>query len=673
MTLLSRADLETYADVHYEDNTTGEIVEEEVRTGYKNLADSAIIKNEAGDLGVGLEWNADLIRIKAAGVTLAMMENRAQSTFIGRKASAGTGAPQEMSAAEAKTILAIAAGDVSGLSAFATSTDLASATGTLDIARIANGTVTYAKFANGTGLSVIGRSANTGGVNADIVGVDGQVLRVSGTALGFGTIVAAGIASDAVTTAKILDANVTLAKMANLAQSTLIGRAASAGTGVPTALSAAQAVAIIEASFVNPVASTSLTVPFISMPNGAGIIFGAQTSTVAHIRVTGADTLDLPAATKVTFGNTALSAFATSTDISAATGTLAIARIADGAITLAKMANLAQSTIIGRAAAAGTGVPTDLSAAQVSTILGLATIATSGSASDLGTGTIPAARIANATITLAMQANLAQATVIGRASGAGTGVPTALAASDLSTILGLAAIATSGNASDLAGQIGTTQIAANAVAVGKLAQLADQRILGNVSGATANVAPLTASNVATMIGTSFGAITMTSPFTMTGLTLTSSATLGNLSNSTADGSDNAELRLAAAAASRTRGAFIRLFGNEHASTGDLLLTAGEAGNVVPLGQNIDGLFFGSKTFNPPNTLNNFAWQTTVTVTGARVGDLCLATHSQITTAGWVVSACCDSNDSVTVTALNVSGGTLDLASGTLRVMVFGAP
>jgi hypothetical protein len=53
------------------------------------------------------------------------------------------------------------------------------------------------------------------------------------------------IASNAVTTAKILDANVTLAKMANLAESTVIGRAAGAGAGVPTALTATQATAVL--------------------------------------------------------------------------------------------------------------------------------------------------------------------------------------------------------------------------------------------------------------------------------------------------------------------------------------------------------------------------------------------------------------------------------------------
>lgn len=56
------------------------------------------------------------------------------------------------------------------------------------------------------------------------------------------------IGANKVLTAMIADAQVTLAKMANLAQATIIGRASGAGTGVPTALSAAQVVAIIQSS-----------------------------------------------------------------------------------------------------------------------------------------------------------------------------------------------------------------------------------------------------------------------------------------------------------------------------------------------------------------------------------------------------------------------------------------
>lgn len=49
--------------------------------------------------------------------------------------------------------------------------------------------ITYAKFQNLSGLSIFGRSANSSGVGADITaGSDGDVLRRSGTTLGFGAI-----------------------------------------------------------------------------------------------------------------------------------------------------------------------------------------------------------------------------------------------------------------------------------------------------------------------------------------------------------------------------------------------------------------------------------------------------------------------------------------------------
>lgn len=52
------------------------------------------------------------------------------------------------------------------------------------------GTLAYSRFVNGGGLSVVGRSANSSGVQADITGTTDQVFRVNGagTSLGFGSI-----------------------------------------------------------------------------------------------------------------------------------------------------------------------------------------------------------------------------------------------------------------------------------------------------------------------------------------------------------------------------------------------------------------------------------------------------------------------------------------------------
>ena len=56
-------------------------------------------------------------------------------------------------------------------------------------ANINSGAVTNGKIRNSNGLSVIGRSVNTTGVVADIIaGIDNQVLRRSGTNIGFGAV-----------------------------------------------------------------------------------------------------------------------------------------------------------------------------------------------------------------------------------------------------------------------------------------------------------------------------------------------------------------------------------------------------------------------------------------------------------------------------------------------------
>lgn len=69
---------------------------------------------------------------------------------------------------------------------------------------IPNNGVTNALLRTSAGLSVIGRSANTTGNVADITAAnDAEVLRRSGTTLGFGTVATAGITDDAVTYAKI--------------------------------------------------------------------------------------------------------------------------------------------------------------------------------------------------------------------------------------------------------------------------------------------------------------------------------------------------------------------------------------------------------------------------------------------------------------------------------------
>ncbi len=93
--------------------------------------------------------------------------------------------------------------------------------GTLASGAFASNTISRAALVNGSSLSVIGRSANSSGAVADIAAAaDGDVLRRSGTTLGFGTIVSAGIAdgtianvdinaSAAIDATKLIDGSIT--------------------------------------------------------------------------------------------------------------------------------------------------------------------------------------------------------------------------------------------------------------------------------------------------------------------------------------------------------------------------------------------------------------------------------------------------------------------------------
>jgi hypothetical protein len=198
------------------------------------------------------------------------------------------------------------------------------------------------------------------------------------------------------------------------------------------------------------------------------------------------------------------------------TGTLPIARIADGAVTLAKQANVATATIIGRTTA-GTGVPEAMTAAQAKGVLaiasgdvsGLAATATSTDAANLS-GSLAAARmpaltgdvttsagavattIAAKAVTLAKMNDIVTASVIGRNTAA-TGVPEVLTTLPTGVIPAL-----TGDVTTPGGSLATT-IAANAVSLAKMAQMATASFLGRTTAATGNVEVLTAAQATAML------------------------------------------------------------------------------------------------------------------------------------------------------------------------------
>lgn len=132
---------------------------------------------------------------------------------------------------------------------------------------------------------------------------------------------------NSISSAALIDGTVTNAKLANMATQTIKGRT-TAGTGVPEDLSATQATAILNA-FVGDSGSGGTK----------GLVPAPSAGDAAAAKYLGAD------------------------------GLWSGITVADDAITNAKLANMAQSTIKGRAASAGTGDPTDLTSQQVKDII----------------------------------------------------------------------------------------------------------------------------------------------------------------------------------------------------------------------------------------------------------------------------------------------------------------
>lgn len=79
---------------------------------------------------------------------------------------------------------------------------------------------------------------------------------------------------------------------------------------------------------------------------------------------------------------------------------------------------------------------------------------------------------------------------------------------------------------------------------------------------------------------------------------------------------------------------------------------------------------GSKTYNWPAIADSASATTTVTVTGAALGDFAVASMDVAMLAGWIIGATVSAADTVQVTLYNRTGASKDLASGTLTAAVF---
>lgn len=78
---------------------------------------------------------------------------------------------------------------------------------------------------------------------------------------------------------------------------------------------------------------------------------------------------------------------------------------------------------------------------------------------------------------------------------------------------------------------------------------------------------------------------------------------------------------------------------------------------------------GSATYDPPSLADGAGTNTTVTVTGAALGDFIAGLSFTRDLAGITLTGYVSAADTVTVRLQNESGGPVDLASGTLRARV----
>lgn len=137
----------------------------------------AVLRESGSSLGFGTVATAGIAN---DAIDDTKLRNAAALSVIGRSANS-SGDPADISTSNGSDAVLRESGGTLGF-------------GTVATGGIANDAVTDAKLRNSAALSVIGRSANSSGDPADIAtSADGDVLRRSGTTLGFGTISASSV------------------------------------------------------------------------------------------------------------------------------------------------------------------------------------------------------------------------------------------------------------------------------------------------------------------------------------------------------------------------------------------------------------------------------------------------------------------------------------------------
>ena len=400
----------------------------------------------------------------------------------------------------------------------------------------------------GNDIQLTSGSSGSGGDITSVFAGDGLTGGATSGAATLNVVGGAGITASA-NEILITDGGVTMAKLANIATDTFIGRTAS-NTGVPKALSKAEALEILDVAdgannYIHPDHSGDITsnadgdtviannvvdeaklnvsnAPtngyFLSAQSGntGGLTWAAVsagsgdiTSVVAGTGLTGgANSGD---ATVNVIGGDGITANAdeievtvddSTIDLSATNGAGAI-RVKDGGIVLAKMAEnsvdsdqYVDASIDAEHLAADAVITAKILDANVTT-----------------------AKIADDAVTYAKMQNLGTADRVLGSTSAGvigeTQVVTDMIATDAVTNAKIAdgAVDTEHIAADAIeeehigdGEVKTVAIANSNVTLAKLANIADDRVLGNISGSAAAPAELTAANLRTLLTVADGSL-----------------------------------------------------------------------------------------------------------------------------------------------------------------------
>lgn len=207
-----------------------------------NVADGANNYSHPNHTGDVTSTGDGATVITANAVTLAMMATMATASFIGRN-TGGTGDPEILSAATARTILNVA----DGANNYVHPNHSGDVTSVADGAQtIVAGAVTLAKMANMATDSMLGR--DTVGSGAPEVLTPAAVRAILNVADGANNYSHPNHTGDVTSTGDgatvIANSAVTLAKMADMATASLLGRNTTS-TGVPEVLSKATALSLL--------------------------------------------------------------------------------------------------------------------------------------------------------------------------------------------------------------------------------------------------------------------------------------------------------------------------------------------------------------------------------------------------------------------------------------------